>query len=358
MINALYLSSINSVSHCACADGYRSRGELTERVLYDCYSGLSKWTRGLSAAAASVRASEVISVPSSSALLKELVSRSSSQLSQMRIVDQQQQSVDGDHTDSFKNALLKLNRESRQKSVDRACSVKEMYKQDFGAGRELTEWWTTMVRDLDLVEIMERVAAGGDVKELDGDGSVSAAIDGESSGSYSARARIQSTGLVPQAAVAVPLGWSAVVERVVSSSLRENEANAAGSKDDDIESKESLNYANRNTELWNNKYKAVLQQNEVLSSVLPWRSTSGSSGSSLGSMTDSSVSPLDLDREDAALSWLLSALGGRTSVTEDVVHVQFDESKGVSEYASFLFVTPRFFRGVGLALELVSLKIK
>lgn len=330
-------------------------------MLYDCYTGLTKWVSGLSKKP--VSGSDVISTQSSSALLKELVSRSSSQLSQIRISDQQQQSVDDDHTDSFKKALLKLNRESRLKSAERACSVKEMYKQDFGAGREITEWWTTLVRDLDLVEIMERVAAGGDVKELDGDDSNSALsaadVENSSSGSYSARALIQSNDLVPRSAAAdsAPLGWGAVMERVVTSSLRENEANAAGSKEDDVEMKASLNYATNNIELWNNKYKSVMQQNEVLSSVLPWRSTSGTTGSSLGSMTDSSVSPLELDREDAALRWLVKALGGRTSVTEDVVHIQFDESNGTSEYASFLFVTPRFFRAVGLATELVSVYV-
>ncbi len=75
-------------------------------------------------------------------------------------------------------------------------------------GKELNEWWTTLVRDLDMVDLMDRMADGtASLTEIDslGGGGSSSSSDGLSS---SGRGD-------------VPSEWSEVMERVVTSSLRE-----------------------------------------------------------------------------------------------------------------------------------------
>ena len=60
---------------------------------------------------------------------------------------------DEDHTDMFIRALHGLNHYSREASTREAKPVKEMYRDWFFEGKELVDWWTTLVRDMDLVRI-------------------------------------------------------------------------------------------------------------------------------------------------------------------------------------------------------------
>ena len=63
-----------------------------------------------------------------------------------------------DHTEEFLAVLRELNVFTRNQSMNEAKSVKEMYRDWFHEGRELSEWWTTTVRNLDLVSEMSEEA--------------------------------------------------------------------------------------------------------------------------------------------------------------------------------------------------------
>ena len=63
-----------------------------------------------------------------------------------------------DHTEEFLSVLRQLNVFTRNQSMTQAKSVKELYRDWFHEGREMSEWWTTTVRNLDLVVEMSQEA--------------------------------------------------------------------------------------------------------------------------------------------------------------------------------------------------------
>ena len=59
-----------------------------------------------------------------------------------------------DHTDDFIQVLKSLNSFTRAGSILESKSVKELYRGWFKEGRDMGDWWTTTVRNLDLVQEM------------------------------------------------------------------------------------------------------------------------------------------------------------------------------------------------------------
>ena len=66
--------------------------------------------------------------------------------------------IGDDHTSVYCRALKSLNQLARSASTSSAASVKEALRQRYLTGREMVDWWTTVVRDLDLVEDMDALA--------------------------------------------------------------------------------------------------------------------------------------------------------------------------------------------------------
>ena len=114
-----------------------SRGFITERVLCDFWTGLSRFLGSSSSTAKFT----------SEALLESLVASGSS-----KHLPPVSTGADLDHTDEFMKTLHALDDFTRAASISEAKPVKEMYKDWFFQGKELVNWWTTLVRDLDLVE--------------------------------------------------------------------------------------------------------------------------------------------------------------------------------------------------------------
>lgn len=108
-----------------------SRGFITERVLFDFWSGLSRF---LSA--------EASAVMTSCDMLDSI--RTTAPSGRLPAVGSQQGRQD--HTDEFIAALHGLDDYTRAASYATATPVKEMYKEWFFKGKELVDWWTTLVR--------------------------------------------------------------------------------------------------------------------------------------------------------------------------------------------------------------------
>ena len=102
-------------------------------MLYDCYQGLTHWMTALTSADTSSSTSRddpiIHTSMSSASVVRELMARSSPQLTPYSYLltpatTATATSNTRDHTDVFKNTLLKLNAVSREQSTRRATSVK------------------------------------------------------------------------------------------------------------------------------------------------------------------------------------------------------------------------------------------
>ena len=154
-----YLGDDTSSSYLGPITGHTySRGYITERAIHDCWLGIEKWLGG-----------------NEEGLVKKEKGRYPSSLSASMVLDVARGDVDYspfgdetpsltpyeevyDHTDDFISVLRSLNQFTRAGSVSEAKSVKEMYRGWFKEGRDMSEWWTTTVRNLDLVQEMSEKA--------------------------------------------------------------------------------------------------------------------------------------------------------------------------------------------------------
>merc|ERR1711871_356390 len=123
-----------------------SRGFITERVLTDFWKGIAQWVKDPS----------VLNTHGHSAKsLLDVVATSDITLvpARNKATDQR------DHTEVFLDSLHALNELSRESSVGEMKPVKQMYRDYFFMGKELVDWWTTFVRDMDLVQDVAAVCA-------------------------------------------------------------------------------------------------------------------------------------------------------------------------------------------------------
>ena len=136
-----------------------SRGYITERTMHDCWLGIEKWLGG--GVEGIVKKGPQPSSLDSNTILEVL--KGDVSYTPLGDVDASTTSIaphveQVDHTDDFINVLRSLNTFTRAGSVSEAKSVKEMYRSWFKEGRDLGDWWTTTVRNLDLVQEMSEKA--------------------------------------------------------------------------------------------------------------------------------------------------------------------------------------------------------
>jgi hypothetical protein len=172
---------------------------------------------------------------------------------------------------------------SRETSFEASSSVKDFYKSYYGSGTDLVDWWTTLVRNLDLTDAMDKKAEERDEP------------------------------------------WSAIIARTVA---EENLQEGRGS-DGTLDAVAAAEAADEAKKLWANKYKTVLEFAEKLNSVLPWTTALEERPSIEG----------------------LERFSKQVPLRNETVTLDFEEPSVAN--SSFLYVTPRFFRGIGMDEELV-----
>lgn len=112
------------------------RGWFTESVMLDAWSSLLDWDQRPSAG-------NFISIPRS--LLSSLGLLAETSLEE------------ADHMTKFEAAIREINGFVRARSMAEGKGVKEMCRDWVGEARAFVEWFTQLVRDLDLVERMEQL---------------------------------------------------------------------------------------------------------------------------------------------------------------------------------------------------------
>lgn len=224
-----------------------SRGMITERVLTDTFKGLTEWLSGT--------VDKKYEVPEWQTDPEEYAKT---------------------HHNVFKTGVAGVNRISREKSLKELSGVKEMFQDAFTSGKEIVEWWTSIVRNLDKSSDMEAIA--NDRTDP----------------------------------------WSGIIEDVITDP-------GAADATESVSVKAAQEMAEKNVKMWRASYKDVVLTAEEIESYLKWK-----------------TAPSTLQFEEfASLLQEQSALGGETiSITFDV------------PTDSFLFVAPRYFRGIGMDEEL------
>jgi len=247
-----------------------SRGLVTERVMFDVWQGLAQWF-------GETKPKKQLNL--NAALLAESLSLKSNHPTLP--------GSNQDHTDTFFASLREVNKMSRETSFEASSSVKDFYKSYYGSGKDLADWWTTLVRDLDLTDAMEKKAEERNEP------------------------------------------WSAVIARTIA---EENLKEGRGS-DGSLDAVAAAKAADEAKELWTNKYKTVLEFAEKLDSVLPWTTSLEERPSVEG----------------------LEQFAQQVLLRNETVTLDF-EKQSVAD-SSFLYVTPRFFRGIGMDEELVRFNL-
>jgi hypothetical protein len=180
-----------------------SRGLITERVMFDVWQGLHHWTQKLKSKTPVMNAKVLIGQLSAT---------------KRTIVE------DLDHTDAFLKSLRAINSLSRETSMEKRSSIKEMFKTFYQNGIGLSDWWTTLVRDLDLTDKIEAVA-----KER-----------------------------------AVP--WSTIVDDIIKDeNLKEGRGTEGG-----LDAEAAAKAAEHNALLWEEKYRETLCFAEKIVDSFPW----------------------------------------------------------------------------------------
>lgn len=136
-----------------------SRGYITERAMHDCWLGVEKWLAGSQSKPTeglAVKKGQDSASLRADILLRTLKGDSTDDLSNDDALVLS--SAPADHTEDFLDVLRSLNDFTRAGSKAQAKSVKEMYRSWFKEGQELGDWWTTTVRNLDLVQEMSEKA--------------------------------------------------------------------------------------------------------------------------------------------------------------------------------------------------------
>lgn len=246
-----------------------SRSDTTEHLMFDCWTGLSAW------------------------LLEKKKDDKTKVFSADALLDLKPD-AELDHTDTFKETLRRLNKFSRVSSGTRLQSVKDVFRSLFQTGKDIVDWWTRVVRDLDLVGEMDELSS-----------------DAYQPGSFL---------------------WTETMNGVVEQSLKVGE-----SRGDSLDEKAAAAFAEANGAQWGDSYKSAMTDMEALRGLLPWA-------------TDDQV--LDVEVKHSAAIRLLSR---SKSLSDDAPLLHLQEPGGAEEaYESFLFVCPRYFRGIGITEELVS----
>lgn len=243
-----------------------SRGLVTERVMFDVWQGLAQWF-------GETKPKRQLNL--SAALLSESLSLKGNHRA-LPISNQ-------DHTDAFFSSLREINSMSRKTSFEASSSVKDFYKSYYGSGTDLVDWWTTLVRDLDLTDAMDKKTEEREEP------------------------------------------WSAIIARTIA---EENLKEGRGS-DGSLDAVAAAEAADEAKELWANKYKTVLEFAEKLNSALPWTTALEERPSVEG----------------------LERFSKQVPLRNETVTLDFEEPSVAN--SSFLYVTPRFFRGIGMDEELV-----
>lgn len=239
-----------------------SRGLITERVMFDVWQGLIPWLTESNGKTPRLSAAKL-----------------TTQLTATRPLPD----ADLDHTDSFFATLRSVSALAREESMAKSTSIKVLFKQLHADGNLLTEWWTTLVRDLDLAESLEAIARDRKIP------------------------------------------WSEIADNVVTEENLKEGRGAEGGMDAAAAAKA----AEQNAEIWKSSYRDTLRFAEKIMAKLPW--------------TQQLV--------EAPSETALASFANEANVKLETVTLAFE--KELEEDQSFLFVAPRFFRGIG-EQELVS----
>ena len=121
-----------------------SRGLVTERVLRDTWQGIARFLD-------EEKPQPPKFPPLSATDTAELVSARSAALAH-------REEGASDHTGEFLATLRSINSATRQGAVKSGKSVKQMFKDLHYSGKDFVEWWTTLVRDLDMTEQLDHMA--------------------------------------------------------------------------------------------------------------------------------------------------------------------------------------------------------
>lgn len=200
-----------------------SRGFVSERVAYDTWQGLARFLRTIEkssddSSGITMEQGEIKYAPlDADKVAKELSSRSE----QLEI----RANAAEDHTEEFLLTLRNINKATRDRALQEGKSVKQMYKQFHRSGMQMVEWWTTLVRDMDLIE---RVHNMGNRRE--------------------------------------DQPWSDLMSKVIDEEL---DPELAGVGDTDVEN--FLKESEKHTQLWDNDYRDLMTTAEELESLLPWK---------------------------------------------------------------------------------------
>lgn len=112
------------------------RGWFTESVMLDAWSSLLDWDQRPTSG-------NFISIPRTTLSALGLLAEA--------------EDAETDHMSEFEDALREINAFIRARSMAESKGVKEMCRDWVGESRALVEWFTQLVRDLDLVERMEQL---------------------------------------------------------------------------------------------------------------------------------------------------------------------------------------------------------
>jgi len=243
-----------------------SRGHITERVMYDAWIGLSQWAEALRGTPATG---------------EECLSAVNLLQSSIRVA--KEESVD--HTGDFLTFLQELNSFTREKSSGEHKSVKDFYKTYFESAKDMAEWWTTLIRDADLVHDLGKIA----------------------------EERKQP--------------WSNIMNDIVT-----NEANKESAEfTEGIDAAAAALEAEKNAKLWSERFHTTMTMAEAVESLLSWKQTEA-----VGAISDDTLVQLE----------------AKTSLFKnETVSLSFAPPHNTGP-PSFLFVAPRYFRGIGMEEEL------
>eukprot|EP01041_Mallomonas_annulata_P008842 gene8842-18321_t len=266
-----------------------SRALVSERAFYDTWLGLSTWLKSTSSTSSEGQVdADVVDKPTlllnATAIVAELSSGYKDRLAR------DENSAARDHTDEFLETLTKINDFARLRSNVDARSVKELFKGWNEDGKEFIEWWTSLVRDLDLTDEMER--------------------------------------RVSESTPVTPVIWSAVVDDVMKNKV---EKVTPGALDD-------VNCTS--TQLQWSKYRPMLLYAETIKATLPWH------------MNDEQTTHEDLISIPKSLKKELA--GDTASLHFHPEASNLCTTTMGSNKKSLLVVLPRFFPGYGKSTSLIA----
>lgn len=244
-----------------------SRGYVTERTMHDTWLGLEKWLQDRK----KVEKKEYLNCDEVLCIAKG---------------GNEGKYIKGDHTDDFIQVLQAVNSFTRESSVEMSKSVKEMYRDWYKEGKEMSDWWTTTVRNLDLTSEMTEKAEQRSEP------------------------------------------WSLIMDDIAFEQL---------SKDEDKFGENAEEISNK----WLT-FRPLMENSEFLEDLLPWKDLQKNHYTSEGLQQLTRLHKFSGDVVHVPFSLPTSNIPPESSIDSD------NPSKSTGGY---LFVCPRYFRGVGLAEE-------